>query len=86
MLTVFAAFVAGLLAGAVHYGSLWWNVQLLAAGGSPVKAAAVQFARLAVIAGVLLLAVQFGALPLLAAAGGVVVTRFVAVRRIGGVP
>jgi F1F0 ATPase subunit 2 len=83
LLAVVSSFLAGLIVGAVHYGGLWWNVRLFAAGGSVLKALAVQVVRLALIAAALIALVSFGAMPLLVATLGVISARIVAVRWLG---
>jgi F1F0 ATPase subunit 2 len=77
------AFIGGLLAGAVLYQTLWWNVQMLSAGKSPLKVVAIQVARLALLAGVLIVAATFGAMPLLVTALGLMASRSVAIRFVG---
>lgn len=81
-----AALCAGLLLGAVHYWSLWWNVKAWAAGGAWLRVIAVQVARLALVAGVFVTVARLGALPLLLATLGVVVARLAAVRLVGETP
>ncbi|MYZ48967.1 ATP synthase subunit I [Propylenella binzhouense] len=77
------AFAAGLLLGAFHFGSLWWNARAFAEGAW-LRAAALQILRFAVLLAALgALAVQ-GALPLLAGGLGLVVMRPVATRLAGG--
>ena len=75
------AFVAGFGLGLVHFASLGRVSALFLAGGSPVRALALQFARLALLAGFLVLAARLGAAPLLAAALGVLIARAVVLRR-----
>ena len=74
--------VAGLLAGAVHFGSLWWNSQLLIAGGA-AKAVAFQLARFAVSAAVLIALALLGAPSLLAGALGFLLARHFSLRAFG---
>lgn len=80
------AFLAGALAGGGHYLTLWRNVQLLASGGSPVKAVAFQIGRLALIVAVFIGVAQFGALALIFAMLGVLTARIASVRILGGMP
>jgi F1F0 ATPase subunit 2 len=76
-----ASLAAGALIGAFHFLTLRWNVRMLATGQSLPLALALQLVRLAVIAGALaVIAVHFGALPLLVAAAGVLAARTVIVR------
>jgi len=72
---------AGVAVGALYFLTLRWNVHMFAAGRSPVLALALQFARFAAIAGVLaVVAVHFGALPLLVATAGILAARTVFLR------
>jgi F1F0 ATPase subunit 2 len=74
--------VAGLFAGAVHFGSLWWNSQLLCTGGA-AKAVALQLARFAVSAAVLIALAMLGAPSLLAGALGFLLARHFSLRAFG---
>ena len=72
---------AGALIGAFHFVTLLWNVQMFAAGRPLVLAMASQLARFGLIAGLLaIIAGRFGALPLLAAAAGILAARTVVVQ------
>jgi F1F0 ATPase subunit 2 len=76
---------AGLVGAVVGYGyftALWWNVVLIDRG-STGRALLLLAARVAVLALTLLILVRFGALALLAGAGGLLAARHVLVRRIG---
>lgn len=80
-LAVVAWLAAGGLIGAPYFLTLRWNVHMFATGRSLRLALAVQLARFAAMAGVLaLVALHFGAFPLLAATAGVLVARMVFVR------
>jgi F1F0 ATPase subunit 2 len=83
LMTMMLFLAVGLLVGALHHLTLWWNVRLLTAQGPALKAIAVQIARLALIAGVLIVAVRFGAMPLLMTALGILISRFAAIRLVG---
>lgn len=73
---------AGIVIGAVHFLSLRWNVQMLTAGRSLLPVVAVQLGRFAGMALVLALITRtFGALPLLAAALGILAARTIIVRK-----
>ena len=73
-----AGFLAlGLAAGLVHFHLLRWNTHLFITCGA-LRAFGVQALRLAALAGVLVLAAWFGALPLLLTALGVMIARFIA--------
>jgi hypothetical protein len=67
----------GIATGLVHFHLLRWNTQLFITGGA-LSAFAVQALRLTALAGVLILAARFGALPLLLTASGVMIARFIA--------
>ncbi|MCF8534392.1 MAG: ATP synthase subunit I [Reyranella sp.] len=67
---------AGAAIGALYFLALRWNVRFFATGRSVVLAVALQFARFAAMAGLLtIVALEFGALPLLAATAGVLMAR-----------
>jgi F1F0 ATPase subunit 2 len=76
----------GTLIGALHFLTLRWNVRILAVDQSLALAAVMQLVRLAIMAGGLaIIAIEFGALPLVVASAGVLVAR-TAVLRSGGQP
>ena len=75
-------FIAGLLAGSFHFGSLWWNSRLLITGGA-AKAVGVQLARFAVAAAVMTGLAMLGAASLLAGALGFLAARSLFLRRFG---
>jgi F1F0 ATPase subunit 2 len=71
-----AGLAAGALIGAFHFLALRWNVRMFAAGQSLPLALALQLVRFAAIGAVLAgIAAHFGALPLLAATGGILAAR-----------
>jgi F1F0 ATPase subunit 2 len=72
----------GALIGVFHFMTLRWNVHMFATGGSLVLASMGQLIRFAIIACLLAAIAQFGALPLLAAAAGVLAARS-AILRLG---
>ena len=69
--------------GATHYYLLWRNVEMLVSSQSLKRAMALQIIRLFLTGAALYLIARFGALPLVAAALGLVGARVVVVRRIG---
>ncbi len=72
---------AGAAIGVLYFLALRWNVQIFATGRSVLLAVALQFARFAVMAGLLtIVALEFGALPLLAATGGILMARTMLLR------
>ncbi|MGJ0394040.1 MAG: N-ATPase subunit AtpR [Methylocystis sp.] len=80
---------AGALIGAVvgygYFSALWWNVLLIDRGA--VARALLLFAtRIALLALTLFALVKFGALALLAGAGGLLVARRLLIKRIGDGP
>jgi F1F0 ATPase subunit 2 len=76
----------GALIGALHFLTLRWNVLMLAGGRSLLPALATQLARLAIVAAALtIIAVHFGALPLVVATAGILIAR-TAVFRFGEQP
>lgn len=78
-----AAFgLAGLVLGGASMASLRLNTDLYV-GGSLWRPIGLHFARLSIVAGVLVWTAFQGAGPLLAAAGGLVLARPIAVRMLG---
>jgi F1F0 ATPase subunit 2 len=76
MLTASAWLGAGALIGAFYFLSLRWNVRHFEIGRPILLAFAIQFVRFALMAAVLgVIARQFGALPLLIAAAGILAAR-----------
>jgi F1F0 ATPase subunit 2 len=72
---------AGALIGAIYFWALQWNARLFAAGPRLPAAFALQLARFAVLGGALaLVAVRFGALPLLVATAGLLLARTAVIR------
>jgi F1F0 ATPase subunit 2 len=68
------ALAAGAVVGAAHLASLWWSVVLLRDGRS-ILGYSVQALRFVVLALALALIARQGALPLIAAAAGVLAAR-----------
>jgi hypothetical protein len=75
MIAALSFTAAGLLAGLLYFALLRWNTALYLGGGGLATAAFIQIARLAAVAGFLALAAQYGALPLLLTALGVLIAR-----------
>ncbi len=73
---------AGLGAGVLYFRSLFWSVQRFAHGGRATPAIALGLLRFALLGGLLALAATQGALPLLAAALGVLIARALVARRV----
>lgn len=72
---------SGVLIGTSHFVVLRWNVRMLALGRAPLVIMALQVARLSLLAGLLAtIARNFGGLPLVLAAAGVLAARNVVVR------
>ncbi len=77
---------AGAVIGGVFFLSLRWNVRMLTTGRVMLPVIAVQLARLACISAALtVIAIYFGALPLLAATMGILAARTI-VTRFGAFP
>jgi hypothetical protein len=72
----------GLLLGGAFFLGLWRDAQLLAVGGSPMKASALMIGRYVMLAGVLAVVSLQGAGALLATAGGVMIARSLVLRRL----
>jgi len=80
-LSAAAWLAAGTLIGAFYFLTLRWNVRVFVAGPSLPLALVTQLVRFAVVAaGLAVISKQFGALPLLLAAAGIVFTRTAIVR------
>jgi F1F0 ATPase subunit 2 len=76
-----AWFAVGVLLGTFHFMALRWNVRMLAAGQSVLLPLAIQLVRFALVVSVLaMVVVHFGALPLLAAAAGILAARAIVLR------
>lgn len=73
---------AGFGVGLLYFHSLWWNAQLLAAGGRLITAITLGLGRFILLGGLLVLASLEGALPLLAMALGILVARPAVMRRV----
>ena len=73
--------LAGLLAGAAHFALLRQNVRLYLRPGSVGWAIGLQALRLVLLAGVLVVLVRQGALPLLLGSLGVLLARPIVLRR-----
>ena len=76
-----ANLLAGYGVGRLYFLALWRSARGFTAGGSIIVLVALSVGRLAVIGTALTLASFEGALPLLSAAGGVLIARAVALRR-----
>ena len=74
--------IAGLLVGAFHFTSLWWNTRFFATGAAG-KAIALQLGRIAVAVAVLTLLARLGLAALLCGALGFLVTRPLLLWRFG---
>ena len=79
-LTVWLA--VGIAAGAAYFFSIWWSADQFADGGRITTTLALALIRLLVLGGLLMFASFRGAGPLLATALGVVIARFVVMRRL----
>lgn len=79
---------AGFGLGAAYFWALGWNATLLARpGGASVMAVGLIFVRLAALTGALaIVAIQFGALPLLLATLGFLIARLLIVRTKAALP
>ncbi len=74
--------IAGLLVGAFHFASLWWNTRLFTTGEAG-KAIALQLGRIAVAVAVLTLLARLGLAALLCGALGLLVARPLLLWRFG---
>jgi hypothetical protein len=78
--TTLAMALAGLAFGLVYFATLRRTIALFSAGRGWLAPAALTVGRLAAMAALLALAARLGAAPLLAAFGGVLAARFIALR------
>lgn len=76
--------VAGAVVGLVFFASLLRSTESLASGGNIARIIALYIFRVVLVCGAGWLAVQQGALPLLAGLAGFVLARLVAKRRVEG--
>jgi F1F0 ATPase subunit 2 len=74
--------IVGLLVGAFHFASLWWNTRLFTTGEAG-KAIALQLGRIAVTVAVLTLLARLGLAALLCGALGLLVARPLLLWRFG---
>jgi F1F0 ATPase subunit 2 len=74
--------IVGLLVGAFHFASLWWNTRLFTTGKAG-KAIALQLGRIAVAVAVLTLLARLGLAALLCGALGLLVARPLLLWRFG---
>ncbi len=74
--------IVGLLVGAFHFTSLWWNTRLFTTGEAG-KAIALQLGRIAVAVAVLTLLARLGLAALLCGALGLLVARPLLLWRFG---
>ena len=77
------ALLAGMVAGFIHFRSLWWNTRMLSGSGPILPAVAVQLGRFALLAAVLTVLTMFGAVPLLTGALGIMISRQLVMKRVG---
>lgn len=85
MLQILLGLAVGGALGVLHFGSLRWVAQRYAEGGA-AGAVLVQLLRFAVLGLVLFGLAKVGAAALLAGAVGLLIARYVVVRRLGGMP
>lgn len=76
--------VAGMALGVLYFYGLWWNIRLYTSGRNTAMVLALGIGRMACVAGLLVLASLEGALPLLASALGMLIARFMVMRRVRG--
>lgn len=80
-LLIAAGFALGLGLGLIHFASLKRVAELYVGGGSLGRALGLQLLRLAILTGLLVLLARQGAAPLLAGALGIIVARWIVLRR-----
>ena len=73
----------GISLGALYFGGVWWSAYLFVRSGRISTTIALLAGRFALLGGALTLVSLEGALPLLMTALGVLIGRFVVVRRLG---
>ncbi len=84
-LGLMACFTGGVGLGTAYFRCLLWSAGRFAAGGRVSVTAGLLLGRFVLLGGALMLASQLGALPMLATALGVLVGRFVVMRRVGAI-
>ena len=77
--------IAGTGLGALYFRTLWWTTRRFGEDGRATTAVALMAGRFVALGGVLFLASLAGAAPLLTMALGILVARFVVVRRVSAV-
>jgi F1F0 ATPase subunit 2 len=82
LLSLAAHLAAGIMVGVLYFRSLWWNARRVTAGNRMSTTIAVMIGRFVILGTVLTLASLEGALPLLLMALGIVIARFLVMRRI----
>lgn len=83
---VLAAHVAaGAGVGVLFFRGLWWNTRLIVGGGRVSTAVALTLGQFLLMGGLLTLSASEGTVPLLAAALGVFIGRFLVLRSTGAV-
>ncbi len=81
-LNLAAYFAGGILLGLIYFRGLWWNARLFTADGHARTAILLMVGRVALLGGLLTLASLEGAGPLLVMALGVLIARFIVMRRL----
>lgn len=85
VLVAAACAALGVGLGLVYFRGLWWNARMLAGGRSAKRVVALMLGRFVLLAAVLALLARAGALPLVAAALGLLAGRQFVLRRVRGV-
>jgi F1F0 ATPase subunit 2 len=76
-----AHLVGGIVLGVLYFRGLWWNARLFAMAGHVSASIGLMIGRIVLLGGLLVLASLEGALPLLVMTLGVLVGRFMVMRR-----
>ncbi len=80
VLDCLAHLAVGVIVGIVYFRTLWWGSRRFALGGRTASTVVVMIGRFVLLGGLLTLASQEGAMPLLTLALGILVGRFVVMR------
>jgi F1F0 ATPase subunit 2 len=82
LLSLPAHLAAGIVLGVLYFRSLWWTACRFTGGGRATTTIALMIGRFVLLGGLLALASLEGALPLLVITLGVLIARFMVMRRV----
>ena len=82
LLSLPAHLAAGIVLGVLYFRSLWWTARRFTGGGLATTTIALMIGRFVLLGGLLTLASLEGASPLLVMTLGVLIARFMVMRRV----